>query len=311
MVSGFIQVSRELFEHPVWINSTPEQKVILLTILEKANYKPASWEWNGNVISVQRGQFITSVEKLVQSGGKGITTAKVRTALKRFEKFGILTSKTTNQSTLITVENYDFITCGTDENDKQLSKRLANEKQTDDKRIATTNKNNKENKDNKRERIDSPLYDFTLGIIGYFNTVAGTHFDGTDETYVELMAEHLDRGHTEEQLKRVIDRKVKEWTSPNNTNDMTGNIKPTTVLSLKRFDEYINSPSVAPDSKQSESDIESKIEEQCKIMDALITSFGERAYKLDDYMIAETRKEKYQKQLEKHHGEVATTASIC
>ena len=149
MATGFIQISRSLFEHPAWIDATPEQKVLLLTIIEKANYKPMTWLWNGEQVSVDRGQFITSVEKLVVAGGRGMTTAKVRTALKRFEKYGILTTKTTSQSTLVTVENYDILTCGPDEDSKRNDKDLANDSQTDDKRIATTNKYNKSNNGNK------------------------------------------------------------------------------------------------------------------------------------------------------------------
>ena len=297
MVSGFIQINRELFEHPAWITASAEQKVILLTIIEKANFKPASWEWNGEIITVERGQFITSVEKLVEAGGKGITTAKVRTALKRFEKHGILTSKTTNHSTLITVENYDFITCCFDEVSKRIDKQTANDSQTDDKRIATTNKDNKNYKNKKREsntEYSSSLRDTTLKVIGHFNKVAGTTFNGEDSAYIELVAKHLEKRHTEEELMQVIDRKVPEWKDSDN---MISHVNPLTVLNLDRFDAYLNAPVKADDSKQRQDDLRAKIESQEESMRQYLAVNGEDANRSDEYMFMETQLSKYQKQL--------------
>lgn len=302
MVSGFIQINRELFEHPAWITASAEQKVILLTIIEKANFKPASWEWNGEIITVERGQFITSVEKLVDAGGKGITTAKVRTALKRFEKHGILTSKTTNHSTLITVENYDFITCCSDEVSKRIDKQIANDSQTDDKRIATTNKNNK-NKQREREEELSSLRDSSLRVIGHLNDVAGTAFNGEHPAYIDLISEHRKYGHTEEQLMQIIDRKVAEWSDPNNTNDMTRNIKPMTILSVRHFDEYLNTPAKADNSKQREDELVDRIECEENWMKQYLAANGEDAYRSDEYLTAKSRLEKYQNQLAKLTGQ--------
>lgn len=306
MVSGFIQINRELFEHPAWITASAEQKVILLTIIEKANFKPASWEWNGEIITVERGQFITSVEKLVDAGGKGITTAKVRTALKRFEKHGILTSKTTNHSTLITVENYDFITCCSDEVSKRIDKQIANDSQTDDKRIATTNKYNKNYKNNKREsktEYPSSLREATHRVIGHFNKVAGTTFNGEDPAYIELVAEHLNNGRTEEQLMQVIDRKVPEWMNPDNTNDMTSNVNPLTVLKIKRFDVYLNTPEKADDSKQRQDDLRAKIKSQEESMEQFLAVNGEDANRSDAYMFMEKQLTTFQNQLAKLTGQ--------
>ena len=39
ILDGWIRVHRELLDKPIWLNSTPEQKTILITLLLMANFK--------------------------------------------------------------------------------------------------------------------------------------------------------------------------------------------------------------------------------------------------------------------------------
>lgn len=108
MNSGWMKVHRSLWNKPIWTEGTPEQKVILMTLLMMANYEERQWEWGGKVYSLQPGQFVTSLPAIVQRCGKGVTIQKVRTALKRFEAYGFLTDESTNQNRLITIVNWGF-----------------------------------------------------------------------------------------------------------------------------------------------------------------------------------------------------------
>lgn len=107
-MNGWLKLHRAILNNQVWLDATPEQKVIMITLLIMANYEEEEWEWGGETYSLQPGQFVTSLPSLIHRCGKGITEAKVRTALKKFEKLGFLTDKSTNKNRIITLVNWDF-----------------------------------------------------------------------------------------------------------------------------------------------------------------------------------------------------------
>ena len=103
---GFVQLHRELMEKPIWTGSTAEQKVVLITLLMMANFKEKQWEWEGKKFQASPGQFVTSLDKIVEKCGKGITVQNVRSALVRFEKMEFLTNESTKTGRLITIVNW-------------------------------------------------------------------------------------------------------------------------------------------------------------------------------------------------------------
>ncbi|WP_339254307.1 hypothetical protein NSQ43_07210 [Sporosarcina sp. FSL W8-0480] len=107
MNKGWLKLHRELRDKAIWKTSTPEQQVILVTLLMMVNYEASEWEWKGQKYELQPGQVLTSLPKLAEESGKYITVQNVRTALKRFEKYGFLTDESTNKNRLITLTNWD------------------------------------------------------------------------------------------------------------------------------------------------------------------------------------------------------------
>lgn len=95
MESGFFKIWRDLFEKPIWLNSTPEQKVILITLIKLANWKDKKWEWQGKPYHCRPGEFITSYNSIINACGKGVTYQNVRTAIKRFKNYEFLTYQVT------------------------------------------------------------------------------------------------------------------------------------------------------------------------------------------------------------------------
>jgi len=147
---GWLKLYRALLRKPIWINSTPVQKTILITLILMANHKARSWEWNGHQYEVQAGQLITSLEGIKKKAGRGISIRNVRTALHRFEKvFEFLTSEATNTGRLITIVNWSTYQSPDYEIDKPIDKRVTNDRQTGDKRV-TTNKNVKNDLKNEK-----------------------------------------------------------------------------------------------------------------------------------------------------------------
>lgn len=95
---GFIQVGRRLFKEHYWEEATPEQKVILLTLLSLAVYEPKVWDAYGKKITLQPGQFVKTLTKLQQDCGRGITLSQIKTALHLFAVAGWVTSEPVSRS---------------------------------------------------------------------------------------------------------------------------------------------------------------------------------------------------------------------
>lgn len=104
--TGYLKLHRELYHKPIWKQSTPEQKVVLMTLLAMAWFKPNEWEWKGKKFKTVPGQFITSLDSIVIDCGKGISIQNVRSSLKRFEKLEFLTNESTKTGRLITIANW-------------------------------------------------------------------------------------------------------------------------------------------------------------------------------------------------------------
>jgi len=141
MEDGYIKLYRLLIKKPIWLNSTPEHKSIMITLLLLANHEPAEWEWMGIKFKVARGQFVTSLEKIREKTGKGISIQNVRSCLKRLGKLDFATDEATKAGRLITIINWDSY----QPKEKKATKIPTIEQQGSNK-AATPNKNNKNNK---------------------------------------------------------------------------------------------------------------------------------------------------------------------
>lgn len=142
-MQGWIKLHRCLLSKPIWNDSTPEQKTILITLMMLANHQGREWEWKGERYKADPGQLVTSLESIAKKCGKGITIQNVRTALKRFEKYEFLTNESTNKNRLITIVNWGFYQ-GYEE---ELTSKLTGSQQATNKQL-TTNKNVKNDKKN-------------------------------------------------------------------------------------------------------------------------------------------------------------------
>lgn len=91
---------------PIWKCSTPEQKVILITLLLMVNHEAAEWVWQGRKFYIKPGQCITSASSIIKECGSGISRQNIRTALDKFEKYEFLTMQSTKTGMLITIVNW-------------------------------------------------------------------------------------------------------------------------------------------------------------------------------------------------------------
>ena len=63
---GWIKLYRQLTNKAIWKCSTPEQKVVLITLLLMADHKGNEWEWQGKKHITKLGQFITSLKSIAE-----------------------------------------------------------------------------------------------------------------------------------------------------------------------------------------------------------------------------------------------------
>ena len=249
-MQGWIKLYRELGDKPIWLESTPEQKVILITLLMMANHDSKEWEWMGKPYKAEAGQFVTSLQRIAAKSGKGISIQNVRTALKRFEKYNFLTDESTKVNRLITIVNWGFYQGSADKANKVINSQLTDDQQSANSQL-TTNKNVR-TKEGKNERVKDNTDPIPYQeIIDFLNQKAGKSFKHTAAVNKKLIKTRWQEGYTLEQFKRVIDTKVADWIDDPKMNQY---MQPSTLFGNK-FDQYLNQRTKKTDEAANEFEI--------------------------------------------------------
>ncbi len=104
---GFIKLPRELFSHPVW--TRPRAWRVFSWCLFKANYKEGIINWptptGMTSLKVYPGQFVTGRKKGAEE--TGLSESAFYREQRKLVEFGLLTLKTNNQYTLVTISEWD------------------------------------------------------------------------------------------------------------------------------------------------------------------------------------------------------------
>ena len=238
-MAGWIKLYRELGDKPIWLESTSDQRSVLMALLMMVNYEPNKWEWQGKQYECMPGQVITSLPKIAERSGKGVSIQNVRTALKRFEKLGFLTDESTNKNRLITIVNWAIYQGSDDEPNRQTNRQLtgnqqaANRQLTAIKNIRTKEGKNKEVKDIVEQEPEPIPY---REIIDYLNQKAGKSFKHSAAGNKKVIKARWNEGYKLDQFKRVVDNKCQDWL---NDEKMSLYLQPSTLFGNK-FDQYLN-----------------------------------------------------------------------
>ncbi len=154
-MDGWIKLHRALLDKAIWLQSTCEQKTLLITLLLLADHKGNQWVWKGRKFETQPGQLVTSIESL--SKQTGISIKKIRTALVKFEKMEFLASEAASTGRVITIVNWSVYQGGEEEKGKQKGNERASDGQAVGKRRAT-NKNDKKYKNERSKEYIKELW---------------------------------------------------------------------------------------------------------------------------------------------------------
>lgn len=133
---GFTKSYRSKWTHLVFRNLL--EAGIWAWLCDTAAWENTKVKFNGDIISLKRGQLVTSVKFI--STGFNISERATRTLLQNLEKEQMIDKQTTNRMTIITICNYEKYQTFEKASDELTDKQPTNSRQTAD-------NNNKEDKE--------------------------------------------------------------------------------------------------------------------------------------------------------------------
>ncbi len=156
MVEGWLKLYRSIQNHWLWEDKPFSRGQAFIDLLLMANHKDNKILFNGELIEVKRGSRITSLRQLSEAWGW--STKKTKKFLELLEKDNMITVKSDNKKTLVTIENYGvYQEVGNTEETQEKHQGNSEETQRKNKRNSKeiqkkTNKNDKERYKNDKER---------------------------------------------------------------------------------------------------------------------------------------------------------------
>jgi uncharacterized phage protein (TIGR02220 family) len=171
-----------------------------------------------------------TVNQLVVNSDKrlNLTTQKVRTILKKFEKEGYIQfvssgSKGKESTLKITIKQQLFNNNATNKVE-ELQQVEGNEQQQSNNNVTTLSK--------KKKKDNNNIYSL---VIDYLNIKANTSYRTTTKNTQTLIKSRMNEGFTVEDFKKVIDSKSNEWLNT----DFEKYLRPATLFGGK-FENYLN-----------------------------------------------------------------------
>lgn len=137
MVEGWLKLYRSIQNHWLWEDKPFSRGQAFIDLLLMANHKDNKILFNGELIEIKRGSRITSLRQL--SDAWGWSTTKVKKFLELLEKENMITVKSDNKKTLVTIENYG------------IYQDVGNAEETQEKQQNNTEVTQKKNKKNSKE----------------------------------------------------------------------------------------------------------------------------------------------------------------
>lgn len=198
---GWIKLHRQIQDNELWFSERFTKVQAWIDLLLLANHKPTTIFIRGVEINLERGQLAYSQVTLAHRWGWNERT--VKRFLQMFEKRGMIQSKTTNISTIITVSNYQKYQEYTEQNTKLNAERVQSKIQTDN----NDNKDNNEKKniyvEDKNKKEPGEQSEVVNDILEYFESTLKTKIvlRGRESKAIRDM---LNVGYSENGIKNAI-----------------------------------------------------------------------------------------------------------
>lgn len=156
MQYGWIKLHRQITEHWLWEEKPFSKGQAWIDLLLQANHKENKVPFGNQLISIERGEFLTSESKLAERWGW--SRKKVRNFLTMLSQDGMIENiKMPNKGTRIKIVNYEVYqnlgdNTGTTKDTTQ--EQLKNNRGTTEEQLRNTNKNIKNEKNEKNDKED-------------------------------------------------------------------------------------------------------------------------------------------------------------
>ena len=169
--SGWIKLYRQLQDCWIWLDKEPfDKRSAWVDLLLTANHSDKKILFNGELITVKRGQILTSVRKLSAKWKWSVN--KVYRFLKLLEDDEMLQKESDKDRTLLTIENYSIFQCceytnensngntngNSDEYTSETPTETPTNTPTEHKQECKEYKNDKNVKNEKKERKGQDVY---------------------------------------------------------------------------------------------------------------------------------------------------------
>ena len=103
---GWIKLHRKIRENPFWEEQPFDKARAWIDLILSANHDPNKFLLGNEMVSVDRGSFITSEKKLMAKWGW--SKSKVRAFLSLLEKQSMIVKKTDSKKTILEIQNYSI-----------------------------------------------------------------------------------------------------------------------------------------------------------------------------------------------------------
>lgn len=224
MDNGYIKLYRKFLNSPIFQN---EKLLKIFTwCLLKASYKQRDQIVGRKLITLKEGEFIFGRNKAAAE--LDIPASTVWDYMKFMESINIISIKSNNKYSVITIEKWGIYQGGENIFDNKYDSIYNNKSITNKQQINTNNKDNNFNNENNKE-----IY---CRIINKLNESANKNYRNNTDKTIQCIEKRLKEGFTEEDFYKVIDNKCSEWL---NDNHMNKYLRPQTLFGDK-FENYLN-----------------------------------------------------------------------
>ncbi|WP_218697282.1 DnaD domain-containing protein [Mammaliicoccus sciuri] len=225
-MAGWISLHRSIENHWLYEEDRKFSKFeAWIDLLLMVNHKDNKTIMDGKLVTVKRGQRITSLRKLGDRWKWSLT--KVDSFLRLLEEDKMIVVKKDTKKTLVTIVNYDvYQNIDLEKRHRKDSEKTEKEhrkdrEKTQKKTNNNDNKENNENNDNKENKKTSNVYDFYqesgFGIINQYTAQDITYYlesfeNDSDEIVTAALKLALDRNKVNWGYAKAI---LKDWLKSN------------------------------------------------------------------------------------------------
>ena len=105
MAKGWVVIYRSIMDNPLWEDKPFSRGQAWIDMILLASHKDTEFYFDGDMVSIEKGQIITSKRKLGDRWGW--SNSKVNKFLNELEKVGMLSQKSDTKKTTIKIVKYE------------------------------------------------------------------------------------------------------------------------------------------------------------------------------------------------------------